>query len=327
MTKDTLTFKYRFRKGKRTTPFRAAVAEITPDSFTLGGEELPYASIIDTTTRDKNLIIQLANGTGLGEKTSSGQASPGVIVLAIAKGTALDIEKTIDRHSSRARAKAHQRQLELAGKAEEYRAKVCPHCQATVDLSGLDSTRNIYCRYCESVFTGHDQIVTNGDDHRHCDECNMFDRVRGFTEFYFYFLLIIYGFSSNRRFLCDDCALKMTRKMFFINFIFVLGLFPTIYNRIKIASGKKEELKKLAQANNLAKKGKFTEASEIYEQISGTFENHPGILQNQAIAAAITTEEAQMGTYLMRALKSCSNYGPTMNTMRQIQQAANKAQM
>jgi len=41
----------------------------------------------------------------------------------------------------------------------------------------------------------------------------------------------------------------------------------------------------------------------------------------------ITTEEAQMGTYLMRALKSCSNYGPTMNTMRQIQQAANKAQM
>ena len=153
----------------------------------------------------------------------------GVLALEVQGARVRDLERTIDRRASVLVAQRHKGELAAAGDEGRYRVMTCPHCQATVDLSDFERTRYVYCRYCESILDQSGSIVSAGDAYSACSECQMFGRVQGYTVFYFYFLLVVYGFSYGSRYLCDTCAVRTAQRALLLNLIFLLGIPSSIY--------------------------------------------------------------------------------------------------
>jgi tetratricopeptide (TPR) repeat protein len=155
----------------------------------------------------------------------------------------------------------------------------------------------------------------------------MYDRVRGYTVFYFYFLLVVYGYSLKRRFVCDTCAADLAKKALLLNFIFLLGIPSSIYMWIKSAAGRDPYFQDLAKANKLARKGKYQQADEIYDRLFSLYPEHPGLLMNKGLGHLHGGDGSGAAGFLTRSLKACGNYLPTRQIIQRLQQAAqaNKA--
>lgn len=299
-----MNFKFHYVENGKQIGFRAKKGSAKEGDLILADETIDYEDIIDTTTRDNRLVLVYASGESE--------------ILQVYKVKALELEKFIDKVASKKQAKAQEEKLIAEGKGELFRAEKCPHCESTVNLSELENTKYIYCRYCESVFEV-GKLITCGDSYRICDECSMFDRTKGYTEFYFYFLVIIYGFTHNRRHICDNCVRPLFWKVFLINFIFILGIFPALWMKIKSMIGRDANLKKLARANALAKKGKMEKAQLLYEDLHVNYLEHPGLLMNEGLGylkAGNTEKSIQLFTH---SLNVCSNYYPTIDLIENLQ--------
>ncbi len=317
-----LPFKFRFVQGGQARGMRAKVASASADALELDGEQIWYEDIVDTTSQEQRLVLALASTAQLGQKTAKACQEGGILALEVTRGEARDLERYIDRRSSALAAERHQRELVEAGEESKYRAMTCPHCEAIIDLSDFERTRYVYCRFCESTLDQGGGIVSSGDAYQVCGECQMFDRVQGYTVFYFYFLLIVYGFSYGRRYLCDACAVRTAQRALLRNLIFLLGIPSSIYMWVKAGTGQEPEMKDLLKANRLARKGKAREADALYERLLQRSPEHPGLLLNQGIGHLKAGDGQQGVEYLNRSLQACSNYRPAMQWLLRLQQVA-----
>ncbi|MEM7332159.1 MAG: hypothetical protein AAF490_08705 [Chloroflexota bacterium] len=317
-----IAFKFKFVKNGSAQGFRSKKASASTQRLFLNELNVPYDAIMDTTSRDNRLVIQLFPNSGVDEEIRKEFAQSNVLILEVSQAKAIDLEKYIDRHASLQVANKRKKMLAAKGQEHLFKSITCPHCSATVDLTDYEKSPHIYCRYCESILSQSLELIADGDHYRHCDECNLFDRVQGHTEFYFYFLLIVYGFRSKRRHLCDACALKISNKALLINFPFILGIFPALYMRIKASQGKDGKIKNITKANKLALAGKYQEADTIYENMLMNHPDHPGILFNQAMAH-FNGQDAQAGVdYVRRSMNASGNYLPSLRLISRLNQAA-----
>ena len=315
----TLNFKYSIAD---TFSFLAKNGSASATGVQLNGTEIPYANIVDTSSRDNRFVLALAPNTRLDEQTAKQLKENRYLVLDIYRVKAQELKKQIDRLGSTVWAQKHCQELTQAGKGNLYYAVVCPHCSATVDLSEAERTTYIYCPYCSSVINHNQQIISNSDTYTVCDECHMYDRVRGYTVFYFYFLLVVYGYSLKRRFVCDTCAESLAKKALLLNFLFLLGIPSSIYMWIKAVSGRDSYFQDLAKANKLARKGKYQEADEIYDKLFSLYPEHPGLLMNKGLGHLHGGDSNGAVGFLTRSLRSCGNYLPTLRLIQGLQQAA-----
>jgi hypothetical protein len=316
-----LTFKYRHvRRDGQVGGLFAHKGTAGEQGLQLKKEMLSYDDIFDTTVRDNRLIMavspRLQSNTKLSGRLVEGQ----MLALEVYKVKAKELEKFIDRTCSKRAALRHRERLIQEGRGDQFRATKCPACEAIIDVSELDPSPYLYCRFCETVFTPKRQIVTNGETHCLCDECGMFAQVRGYTEFYFYFLLVAYGFSYKRRFVCDTCANKIFWKTLLANLIFVLGVPVSIYAKIKSMLGRDPNLKRLSKANALALKGQHQEAAALYQRFYQKYPEHPGLRMNEGIGRLAAGDVGTALKYFERALKACSNYLPAAQWIRRIQE-------
>jgi hypothetical protein len=288
----------------------------------LQGVEIPYTHVTETSTRDNRFVLALAPSTPLDPKMKKRLQENRFLVLQLAKDKAQALKKHIDRYGSAIWARNHQQQLGNAGKGNLFCTVVCPHCGATIDLSELERTTYVYCPYCASITNYSQQIVSNSDTYDVCDECNMYDRVRGYTVFHFYFLLVVYGYSVKRRFVCDTCATSLAQRALLLNLIFILGIPSAIYMWIKAQTGRDPYFKDLAKANKLARKGKYQEADEIYERLFSLYPEHPGLLMNKALGHLHGKDGNGGVAFLTRSLKACANYIPSIQFIQRMRQAA-----
>jgi len=154
----------------------------------------------------------------------------------------------------------------------------------------------------------------------------MYDRVRGYTVFHFYFLLVVYGWSMKRRFVCDTCATSIAQRALLTNLIFILGVPSAIYMWIKAGSGRDPYFQDLAKANKFARKGNYQEADVIYDQLFSLYPDHPGLLMNKGLGHLHGKDSSGGINLLTRALKVCSNYVPAFQIVQRIHQAASNSQ-
>ena len=140
----------------------------------------------------------------------------------------------------------------------------------------------------------------------------MFAKIKVYTEFYFYFLLVVYGFSMRKVYLCSNCASSLFKKVLLWNFIFILGVPSAIWMKIKSLTGRDENEAELDRANYLAGKGRLTEAEAIYSKLYTHYGEHPGIIMNEGMANFAAGNQDKAKECFKRALKSCSNYTPVM---------------
>ncbi len=315
-----LIFKFKYVKNGYAQGFFAKKGKATETEILLGDERLIYQDITDSSTRDNRLVLAISSSASLSQNILKNLVDNSILVLEIYQTNTLILERWIDRISSKQIVEQKQQELIKNGQGNLFYSVTCPHCEATIDLSGLNRSSYIYCRFCETVFKEMSGIVTQGEHYHFCDECNMFDRVQGYTEFYFYFLLIIYGYYSKRRFLCVTCADKLFWKMIVINFIFILGIIPSIWLKIKSMLGHDSALKNLGKANFLAKKGNYQKASMYYKQCHQKYPEHPGLLMNEGIGHLLGQDNSGALSIFHRSLKSCSNYYPVIQLLNKITQ-------
>lgn len=314
-----LSFKFKYVRDGQATGLVSQKGVANDRELILGEESLSYDTIVDTTVRDKRLVLVLSSGVQLGKKLSEALIDGSAVVLEVYKNKAAELEKHIDRICSQREVEKNRKRLMAEGKEDLFQTETCPECQAIIDLSELDKTQYIYCRFCETVFTREQQVITKGSVYRVCDECDMFDRVRGYTEFYFYFLLIVYSFSYKKRYVCDNCANKIFLKTFFTNLIFILGIPSSIYLKVKSLQGRDLYLRNLAKANSLSQKGRYQEASEMYNQLHVRYPEHPGLLMNEGLGHIMGNDPEGGFHCLERSMKACSNYLPALQLMYKIQ--------
>lgn len=317
-----VTFKFKYAQSGKAIELFSTKGVATLEELVLGKEKIPYEDILHTNHRDRRLLLQVSPTQPLGETIAQNLVEDSVLVLEIYKANLPTLEKFIDRISSLKQVERKKEHLLAEGQGHLFRAATCPECESTIDLSGLDRSSLVYCRFCETVFKEKQAEIVTNPRYCICEECNLFDRVQGYTEFYFYFLVVVYGFSYNRRHLCDNCVNRVFRKALFLNLLFVLGIPSAIWIKIKSMLGRDRKLKQLAKANAFAKQGKYQQADEIYNQLYIEYPDHPGILMNQGLGHLFGNDIHGANAYFQRSLRSCKNYYPIMRLIEKIQAAS-----
>jgi len=315
--KPDLTFKFRFVRNRQAQGLRAKKGQTDPEELVLDSERLRYAYITDTTSRDKRVVLAISHAARMSDKLAKQVQEGNVLVLEVSKIKARDLERYIDRKCAELAARKNEQRLITAGRGEQFQTTTCPECGCTVDTSEMKQILYYHCRFCQTIFTPDGEIITNGTSYHVCGECGMFGRVKGYTEFYFYFLLVVYGFSYQRRFVCDSCAHKMFLKSFFLNLIFLLGVPFALAIKISSLFGRDPNLRRLAKANALAKKGKYEQASPLYEAMHEVYPEHPGLAMNEGLGHLYGKDTDGASEYFRRAVKACNNYVPALQLMHQ----------
>ena len=307
------SFKFRFVVGGATKGFfRSPKGVVGTDDLRLDDTTIPYGAIGDTITRGNRLILQILPPTLEGE---AGQYLADSVLVLEPKGIAADrLEIAIDRRVAAARLDEMRRLAQEEGTEHLIRVESCPTCEAEVDLTGLDRSLYVYCPYCDSIHeTG--RTTSLGRAYRTCDECQFFGRVQQYPEFYFYFLLIFYGFSYKKRFLCASCAHRLFVKALLVNLIFVIGVPTAVWVKVKSKIGRDPGMMELHVATALARKGKLREAAPVFDSIRRRFPEHPGVLMNEGLACLKHGDTIGGNQRLERALSACPNYDPLLRLL------------
>ncbi|MEQ9238916.1 hypothetical protein [Coleofasciculus sp. E2-BRE-01] len=316
-----LSFKFRFVKQGKAQGLFSQKGMANEQEITFGKDLLVYEDIADTTTRDQRLVLALSKTACFSKKLSKHLVNS-VLVLEIYGGKCRDLEKFIDKRASAKEIEKKKQRLAQTGQLHRFRSVKCPECEATIDLSDYKTSTYVYCRFCETIFQENLLSMTKGATYRLCDECGMFDRVRSYTEFYFYFLVILYGFFYQRRHVCDNCANGLFLKTLFLNLLFVIGVPASLWIKIKSLTGRDPYLKRLAKANALSKKGNYQTADTIYNSLYEKYPEHPGLLMDAGLGHLRGNDPTGAIANFSRALKSCSNYEPLLRLMHQLQTAS-----
>lgn len=323
-----LDFKFRFVRGGEATGFGERKGSADEQGLTLNDWRVPFESIGLTVNRGKRFVFTV-NAAGLDEKLVK-NIQEGVLVIEVSKINANDLKQFTDRRLSTLRVTEKRRQLNNEGKADAVRFVPCPRCQSTIDLCEKPKTPHIYCPFCDGVFllSGKDSVSgtlvpeVQGAQATQCEDCGFFGRVKEYTEFYFYFLLVVYGYRYKKRPLCDTCADRLFWKNFLINLLFVIGTPFAFGLKAKSMKGRSAQWKTLAKANALGKRGKTSEAMPLYESLFTQWPEHPGLIFNQAMARAAAGELPAATEACRRSLVSCANYEPAARLQQAIAQVS-----
>jgi hypothetical protein len=315
-------FKFRFVRGSQTTGLFATKGRVEGDLLHLGEDPLSMDQILKVEVRDNRLILVLNEGVQLTGQLATESVDGRVLVIEVYKVSPRVLEQSIERVCSAAAAREHREQLEAEGRGHEYKDVTCPDCQATIDLTGVPKSPYVYCAFCDSIFRSETRaLATRGESYRVCEECELFDRVRDYTEFYFYFLIIFYGFSYKRRFVCDNCAGRLFWRTFLWNFLFLLGIPSSIWIKVKSMTGRDPQLRELARANALAQNGDVEGAEQVYQRMEGNLAEHPGLKLNRTYAHLEGGDFEGAMVCLQESLEACPNYLPALSVAHRVEQA------
>lgn len=325
-----LKFQFRYVKNGQAAGFGTGSGIATANGLMLGKEELPFDAIGDTIRRGTRLVLRI-DPTNLHEKIIKYQ-SQGILVLEIGKPGAEKVRQLINSRVSRRRADETRRRITHMDSAAELRLETCGHCDAIIDASGKPKTKFIYCPYCENILAPDNAtrqlvpaISAPGAELRVCDSCGYFGRIKGYTEFYFYFLLVVYGYRYKRIHVCDSCVDKIFWKNFLINAVFLLGLGPALWLKFSAGRGRTAEWKALAKGNSLATKNRLQEALPHYNEALQLHPDYPGFLLAEGVAYAQNRDVNGARTHAKRALDACSNYEPALGFLEHLDQAGSGA--
>ena len=197
-TTETRKFKFYFLNDEgQPASVLAKKGHLTDEEIVLDESPIPVAAIIDVDVRGQLLVLSLAT-----------EGEPAGIVIKTSKANRLKSELGVLR--SAVWADHHQQELTAQGEAHRFRKLTCPSCHATLDLTDMAVTPQVHCNFCHTISTMPDPRDADSPadpekGYRLCDECGMYSLPRRFTIFYFYFLLVIYGWQSRQTWRCPGC--------------------------------------------------------------------------------------------------------------------------
>ncbi|HEY0736232.1 MAG TPA: hypothetical protein VGD69_15055 [Herpetosiphonaceae bacterium] len=320
-----LDFKFRYVRNNQSQGIFASKGSLTTFGLTLKDQALAYDDILGTYSIGRRLVLMLSQTAQTSLTFPKGMLEENVIVIDTKPAIVQTIKRRIDQITSRRSAERHHQRLLQEDSEYAFRTVDCGECGAVIDVSELERTAYVYCNYCEHLLDQQGQKVAPDAAYTTCPECSMFDRVKSYTEFYFYFLIFVYGFSSSQRRVCDRCAQDVFGKTFWLNLPFLLGLPWSIAIKVRSTTGRDVGLQALPKANKLARRGRYPEAVPLYAQMNARYPEHPGLLMNQGIGLLSSDNANGANEYFSRSLKACSNYAPVLRLLHQLAAAQQQA--
>ena len=319
---DPFAFKFQFlgENGQPAGFFRKK-GRFDGTTLTLDDLQLPAPLLLDVVVREDRVLMAVPQPPDPGEDS----AGPSVGHLAVAAGSK-NAARTLKNHLDVARsgtwAENHRDELAKKGRGAAFRSDRCPHCGATVVLSDMPETPQLFCPFCEAL----SNTATAGDPpgweklHRLCDECGYFSAPKKFTVFYFYFLLVVYGWSRRTTFRCPACMRPDAWKMLLGNAPFVLGLPVALTQLVRtygsdLAGGPYQGLD---AGNKAARKGDFATAVAKYRAILERVGAGAGVKYNLGLALLGQGDEARAADTFRLSLQDCANYGPAATRLRPL---------
>lgn len=310
MERTPYEFKFKFVNAEgQEEGFLSKKASFDGELLVLDEASIPVAALLEVDHRGNRMI--------LGFVTDEDQ--PSHIVFAITSGSAPKLKELLGRARSEAWAKARREQLEKEGRGHEYHEVNCPHCDAVIDLTGKPESPQVSCDFCHTVGTidDADGVIREESQYRLCDSCGMYSKPRKFTIFYFYFLLVVYGFRSSSTWRCPACMRPEAWKMLFGNLIFVLGVPVAIVQLIRSYGGTDiGSLYPGLDSANLKARGQNLEGAIAgYRKILEKQPNAAGVKYNIALAFLQRNELDNAAQMLEASLADCANYRPAANVL------------
>ena len=312
-----ISFNFTFATGETEITWSGYKGIVNDSEIALGQTGMSLMAVSETLARPERLIIALKEGAQIPQELMK-NVEDGVIVLNVMSDDPVKIKRVIDKHSSAISTREHKKQLEAQGQGAAFRSQLCAHCGSTINLSGLPETAYYFCPFCESVYLAGGAIVNKGDEYCTCDECDLFGHVQEYKIFYFYFLLVIYGWRSQQRFLCDGCARGELLKTLLCNLFFILGVPVSLWGLFRSYSGQDPRFGELLEANDYAREGKADLAGNIYQQIAGKNPMHPGLAMNKGVAHLHGNNVNGAIESFSAALETCSNYVPAIRLLQRM---------
>ena len=299
----TQNFKYQLlNEAGQPTSFLSKKGSFDGEQIDLAGERYQASDILHTMQINKVLLFVVPG--------SDGEAK--AISILMHTGNVKQIRTDIDRVRSAVQVSKEEQAWLSGGQMSVFRKANCPCCSATLNLSRFEQTPQLFCDYCDTVFTVPIQPETpkNEPEYKLCEHCGMYSHPRKFTEFYFYFLVFIYGFWTNESTRCPACMRGTAWKMLAINFLFVLGVFPAIYQLIRAYASDKVAgpFTGLHTANLKATKRDYSAATKIYQSILDRVPFAAGVHYNLGLALVQNREWERATAAFELSLDDCSNY-------------------
>ncbi len=295
--------------------FLAKRGRIEGETLELGREAIPVGAIMKVFTRANRVILVI----------NTGAPEPATMALEVYSNRR-PLVSALNRACSVMWVKVERAKLEKAGRAHEFRAEVCPVCSCTLGLSRRAVTPQTYCEFCDAIYpTGATaDTLTEDQQYRCCDTCGLFAKPSLFTTFYFYFLLVVFGWRYQQSHRCNSCMRGEAWKMLLINAPFVLGLFVAVPQLVRAYFGGSTMSAKyggLDSANAAAKAGKWEAAVEGYRQIEERLGSCAGVRFNRGMVLAHHQKLPEAALAMEEALADCSNYRPAFNALAAIYDA------
>ena len=275
--------------------------------------EIPASVIVHVETRDNKMALTAM--------TAEGQPATVLVMPASRKDTDR-IKMALDISRSDEWAKLHREELIKKDRGHTYRDAECSHCGATLILTDMPQTPQLFCRFCQALSTDSpDADPVPGEQHlRICDECGMYSKPRRFTIFYFYFLLVVYGYRYQMTWRCPACMRGEAWKMLFGNLIFILGV-PVALTQLFRSYGGTDfsgPFKGLDAGNIRARQGDFAGALQQYRSILERVPCSAGIKYNLGLALRHQDDSARAADSFAAALDDCCNYAPAYAHLREL---------
>lgn len=313
---DSLAFKFKWLDDKGNEQgFRSKKASFDGDTLLLDDTKIPVATITNVDYRAKKMVVAAATGDG----------QPASLLFSVTSGSPQKIKEALGLARSAAQARLHREELEKKGLGDTFYQVQCPHCQATIDLTGKQVTPQVSCEFCHSVGTLESDLAADGSNgavpaerqYRLCDECSMYSKPRQFTIFYFYFLVVFYGFSSRTVWRCPACMRPEAWKMFFGNFLFVLGIPVALVQLFRSYGGSNigSLYAGLDSANMKARKGNLPGAVKGYQAILAKRPTAAGVKYNIGLALLRQNDVQAAASMFEYTLNDCSNYTPAASAL------------
>ncbi|WP_372369782.1 tetratricopeptide repeat protein [Candidatus Uabimicrobium sp. HlEnr_7] len=316
-------FKFCFvQNGKIQSSILTPKATFQNQNLFFGKNPMGCHQIEKVLVRGTRIILFVKNTDNLNSAITK-HIDNNMLVLEVYKVKVHALKRYIDCGCSKVRAEQRKKALLEEGNGNLFRTINCPECQCTIDLSTVSESLYIFCNFCESVFTSTNQIATRGHEFKICEKCGMFDFVKEYKEEYFYFLILVYGYSSKSVYLCNNCAHSTFIKTLLLNFLFILGIPSSILIKLKSMKGRTPRTLNFSKANFLAANGQYQKAKRLYKRIHAKENNHPGFLFNEAMGFLAGNNKKEALKLLLASQKVCSNYTPSLELLAEHPEANN----
>ena len=297
-----ILFKYQLiNEASQPTGWLSKKGSFDGERIQLDGESFPASTIYHTTLVNKVFVFVVV----------ATDAEARVVSMLVHSGNVKQLKTEIDRIRSASQVTLAEQNWHSQGLGT-FRKEVCPNCSATLNLSNFEATPQLFCDYCDTLYSVPKQpeTPTNESEYRLCEHCGMYSRPRKFTEFYFYFLFVAYGFWTKESMRCPACMRGTAWKMLAINFLFILGTIPSIYQLIRAYASDKVGgvFSGLHTANLKATKRDYSAATRIYQSILERVPVAAGIHFNLGLALVQNQEWERASAAFELSLDDCSNY-------------------